>query len=734
MIWLGSFAAISGCAAYGFAASALRQDRGWPRVLATAVVMWGWSTIGLQALGACGLLNRSALMAWSGPGLAVGLALRTKRSRSSEDARSSESASWDVPSAATVALLIVTASVLMAPSLLMPPRVVSDGPIYHLYFAAKWWKAGTIFLVPTPFGETAAPYFPAGGDLLFAGLMALFGGDQPARVGQSPFLLLGFLATVAIARRLGATLPSALIASSWFVTSLPLIVFGFQANVDAIFVAGYLTAIYFGLRYALDGAKVADLALAGLAAGLGGATKPTSVLFIPPLLVLGGAIVLSRPVASRIKARDLSVLLLSAIVPSAFWYARNVLLTGNPLYPLHVEAMGRVWLRGWFPASAMWKSPYYLDVGDWRSLWTIVLVSIDPRLAPAWAAALVGAWRWGREKTSADRWVWAMSILAVLNVATYWLLIPYRTQQRFLLQALGLAAVPLARLLDRGAWLRWLGVALLAVHLLTGMAWPFDRPGTRSPWALSDKVPSSPPALVSLPIASLPWSRIASEPEAMAYLGSIVWVVASASASAWLWGRAARSGSSRGRWVAVAATMAAIGGYGAAFEMMTGARRMVFPVYPEYQNGWAAVDRVAPPRGLRVAYAGTNLPFYLMAARLRNDVVYVPVDAHADWLLHDYHRTAADRGDPPLWDTPRPGWDRLHPDYASWRKNLLALRIDLLVVARCVPEEGPFNVADAEEFPIERVWADAHPEAFERIFPKSETGDRMRVYRVTKAR
>ena len=730
VIWLALFATASGFSGWLVATHALHQERGWPRLLAAIVLAWAWSTIGLQILGSFGFLTRAAFLAWTGLGLIAGLSSKWLRP-ATRDGPSEQLSSWDVPATATVALLILTVAMLLAPSLLMPPRVVSDGPIYHLYFAAKWWKAGRIVLVPTPFGETAAPYFPAGGDLLFAGLMALFGGDRPARIGQSPFLLLGFLATIALARRLGASLPSAVIASSWAATSLPLALFGFAANVDAIFVAGYLSAVYFGVRYALDGGKLADLALAGLAAGLGGGTKPTSLVFIPPLLALGGWVVIRRPVPLRARIRDVAILILAAFVPSGYWYVRNGILTGNPLYPLHVEVFGTVWLRGWFPSSAMRKSPYYVDVTDWRAMVTIVLTVIDPRLAPIWVAALLGAWRPGRPAESTDRWVRAMSALAILNVATYWLAIPYRTQQRFMLQVLGLAAVPLARLMDRGPWARWLGVVLLGVHLLTGLAWPFDAPRERPPWALTDKVPSHAPALLSLPIADLPWGRIASEPEAMAYLASIAWIVSASVLSAWLWGRSARTG--RSRWVAIVATLAALAGYLGAFEGMTSALRMTFPAYPEYQAGWSAVDRVSPPTGLRVAYAGTNLPYYLMAGGLRNDVSYVNVDAHRGWLMHDYHLSAPDRGDPPLWDTPRPGWDRLHPDYASWLSNLRARRIDLLVVARCVPEEGPFNIADPEEFPIERVWADAHPEVFERIVPRAETGDRMRVYRVRKA-
>ena len=80
---------------------------------------------------------------------------------------------------------------------LVAVKVVSDGPIYHLYFAARWWKAGRLFLVATPFGENAATYFPAVGDLWFTWLMVGWGGDRLARVGQVPFLSLAALAAFA---------------------------------------------------------------------------------------------------------------------------------------------------------------------------------------------------------------------------------------------------------------------------------------------------------------------------------------------------------------------------------------------------------------------------------------------------------------------------------------------------------------------------------------------------------
>jgi len=119
----------------------------------------------------------------------------------------------------------------------------------------------------------------------------------------------------------------------------------------------------------------------------------------------------------------------------------------------------------------------------------------------------------------------------------------------------------------------------------------------------------------------------------------------------------------------------------------------------------------------------------LMAGGLRNDVRLVNVDAHRGWLLHDYHREAS-RAGPATWPTPRPGWDRIHPDEAAWLDNLRAEGIRLLVVARANFDDGPFNLADAEGFPIERVWADAHPERFVPLYGVVERDPDMKIYAI----
>ena len=78
---------------------------------------------------------------------------------------------------------------------------------------------------------------------------------------------------------------------------------------------------------------------------------------------------------------------------------------------------------------------YYLPITEWRALIDILLALADPRLAPFWIAALAEAWAiGGRSSPEQDRLTWALAALAALNVALFWICIPYRTQQRFMLQ------------------------------------------------------------------------------------------------------------------------------------------------------------------------------------------------------------------------------------------------------------------------------------------------------------
>jgi hypothetical protein len=722
---IGLHAAL-GLGAYGVARFGLKQGPGWPRALAAATLAWCWLTVGLQAMGTLGLLRLAPLAAWCLAGTLAGLVARAGSRQEPgpghQGAVSDRDGPLSVPSILALGLMTWGILVMAGPSLLRAAKVVSDGPIYHLYFAAKWWRAGKLFLVPTPFGESAATYFPAGGDIWFAWLMTVWGGPRLAQVGQAPFLLLAATAAYAIARLLGAGRSGSAIAVALFVSISPLLLFSFEANVDTIFIAGYLVSAYFFLRAGRGDDGWPCFLLAGLAAGCALGTKPTGIVFVPPLLLMGCWIA-----RRRLTFGSFLLLMTGVFLPSAYWYGRNFWLSGNPLYPLHVEVLGRVVWPGWYTSAAMRRNVMYaIPFDDWRAALDTLLAVTDPRLLPLWLAAILGAWKAGRPSSERDRLVWWCAGVAALNFGLYWAFVPYRTQQRFFLQAYGLAVAPLALLLERSRWLPWVAVVLLGLHLLTPETWPVASVDADLPWDLSPFVPSAIPGLVPVPQRPQEWQTLRREPSRMISVGLLVALGMMAVICLGLWSRAR---TYRRAALAGLATVTLLGLTAFLYYPWgLDARHRFYPGF-DFLPGWLAIDSLAGPSGARIAYAGTNLPYYLMGPGLRNDVRYVNVDDHPDWLMHDYHRRAITEGKAPS-ETPRPGWDRELRDEAAWLANLDKAGIEYLVVTRADPREGPYDVHDAARFPIERTWADRHPERFRLIYGAADPI--FRVYRIVR--
>ncbi len=709
----------------------LGQPAGLPGWLAGAILFWTVSTLGLEALSACAGISRSGVWIVAIPIFLLGRLAPEPRASRGESPPSERG--WPWQTRIVLVLVLATAAPLLFQALMLAVRVMSDGPIYHLYFAARWMRAGSLELVAAPFGENAATYFPANGDLWFTWLMTVWGGDRLARAGQAPFLLIAALAAFGMARDLGAQRASSVVAACWFITSTPLLVFSATPNVDTIFIAGQMLSAYFLVRFANDPERGSELGLAGLAAGLALGTKAVGLVFIPPLLLFGAGIVLRSPGSRRGQIRRLLMLLLTPLVTAGYWFARNALLTGNPLYPLAVRLFGHTFLEGWYGPEAMHASPYYIPAGNWRALGDIMLAVLDPRLAPAWIAALVFALAGpvlGRGGEPRRMLLAGLALLAIVNVGFYWAFIPYRTQQRFMLQALGFAAAPLALFLERSRVLGALAAGLLALHLWTPQTWPIAAVESAIPWDLSPLIPNAVEAPV--PFLQRLSRTVAPSPEraSLAPLGSLAVLIAASAAAVWAagWAMHATRPSRRALAAGLALLIWSAAGILDVYATVHDERIRFYAPFPDFFRGWLNLDYWSGPRGTTVAYAGTNLPYFLLGEGLRNQVRYVNIDRHRHWLLHDYHRAAIAQGEH-TWPNPRPGWDRLHPDLDAWLENLEAEGVTLLVTTRVNVGEGPHNVADAQGFPIERVWADARPDRFELLYGEKEHDPAFRLYR-----
>ncbi len=740
MVELALFLLLNG-AVFGGAALVARHGlglRGWlENLLGASLVGWVAIVVGLEALGRFGLIRLGPAACLASLVLIAGICF-WRRGRGGEDvqqvAELAASSCGTTParglgaagSFVEHASLVVAASLaawamidILIGNLCSPVLPVSDAPIYHLYFAVRWWQSGVLELVPTPFGESAAPYFPANGDVWFTWLIVPLSSELLAKVGQWPFLPLAMASIYGLARQLDVRPAAAAFpAILWGTCTLPLLHSGF-ADVDLIMAAWILTGTWFLVRFKRAGC-VADLVCCGLACGAALGTKYIAMLFVP-WLVFPAAIFAWRAPQRWWKLATLSI---CVALPAAYWFARNAALTGNPLYPLHVELFGVPVFGGWYRRETLFTSQYHILVSDGRSLVNILLRGLDPLLLPVWCAGVCAAVAAVRRR----RWLASLLVaLACLHVVLFWFVNPYQTQDRFLFVAFALLAVPLAIVLNRWPLLAAPFVLILTTHLFVGPRGVVDFLKSVSTIDLTD--PHRPPLLPApISIGRLPARGSPLRPPFVAKF-VLLGAVSLAGLAAWSAPRGRRPR------VLVACLASGLIVAGAAFRanvslslLPAGPLRFV-PYFPAvgYTNGWLVLNEMSR-RPLRVAYAGTNLPFYLFGRGLTNQVRYVNINEHAEFCMHDYHALFASRGEP-LARSATPDWDRRDADEHAWLDNLAAARIDVLFVGLTNRAGGTHNFYDFEGFPIERTWADSHPEIFTLLHADART----RIYAVRSA-
>jgi hypothetical protein len=613
--------------------------------------------------------------------------------------------------------------------LFTPVLVDSDAPIYHLPFAIHWAKVGKLDFVSTPFGEEGAPYFPANGDLWLTWLAITSQSAALIKIGQWPFLAIGGLALYAIGRQFRASPESAAIAAGIW-CCLPLTLRQSSvANVDLVWTAFYFIGLFFVMRCRDATRRRVDarreLWLAALSLGIVLGTKSVGLVYTPLLIVpLVWTIWVHGPPAAvgsnadstdrmpdgtirkghsrslAMRIREFGVLTTGILFPSGYWFARNVGMTGNPLYPLDVSWFDHRILVGWYNTSAMRGTAYHIRVYDWPLLELRLAYTAGPFLLGLWFVCVISGvlatiWTIGKDT---DNEVRLLGVLALLQVGIYWFVVPYNTQERFLLPALGIGLVLLATGVSRFPGLIWpFGLVFLGHISLTllGGSTTMDDVSFRTLRTLL---------------------RIGSGWRGMTMVGSLVVAGTMALDRRWF-----------GSIAATAAIIAGCALYGAPLASFS-SRYPDRGFYPESGFGarmlpaWQIVERETRPAGARIAYAGGNLPYYLLGSDYRNDAVYVNINRHRDWLPHDYHNARRLAGKSETAAIPWPQWYREEADYQSWLENLRANQIELLFVSRTnLHGRLYFRQDELPPFPIERTWAETHPEEFEYLGPKPAT-------------
>ncbi len=274
------------------------------------------------------------------------------------------------------------------------PEVFYDALYYHLGLPWQYLVLGRIALIETVVHSA----FPAYLDLLFGGVMGI-GGPAAAKSLNALFYPLGGVVTALLYRQLrGRWDVGAWVAALVAVAAPGVVVMATMCSVDvALLVVGGMTML--GALRVSSGANGRRWAiLSGLAAGLSIGSKYTGFYILLSALVL---ILTAR--RTRAALVDVAILVGVALLVAALWYGRNLLLLGDPVYPVLGSWLDPNGPGAWALVRIRRDLPDFGwgPLGWWQLATTLIWhpdrlgagAQLGWLLAFAPVAVLIGAWR-----------------------------------------------------------------------------------------------------------------------------------------------------------------------------------------------------------------------------------------------------------------------------------------------------------------------------------------------------
>jgi hypothetical protein len=224
------------------------------------------------------------------------------------------------------------------------PVTSNDALIYHFPTAVQWIQTGRLGIYEPWFFNPTNAYSPVAGSTFIAWWIAPLGNSALARYVQVPAALLIFFAIVRIVRAAGVRSAVAAILAAALVASQPIVRQSIIEKDDL-----YLAAFFACAVGAMARDRLTDTLgtwRLGAAVGMMLATKYTALMIAPALLLL-----IDAPFRAGWRGRQWAIASAVTLVLAGPWFVRNLVLTGNPLYPMGSlfsssrsgELPGRLW-------------------------------------------------------------------------------------------------------------------------------------------------------------------------------------------------------------------------------------------------------------------------------------------------------------------------------------------------------------------------------------------------------
>ncbi|MDB5174468.1 MAG: hypothetical protein JWN51_3241 [Phycisphaerales bacterium] len=249
--------------------------------------------------------------------------------------RSDNASRWTADHFGLLACALFTGGYLFAYAYLQRfiPPVATDSLVYHLPTAVQWIQTGRLGIYPTWYWNPAASYSPGTGSMFMAWWMVPAGNEVFVRFVQIPPLMFVFFLVVRLCRLMGCGRTVAGLIAAAATLCRPLFSEALFQK-DDLYVTAFVAAAVLALAQRPARERLGPWRV-GVALGFVLASKYTALLVCPVFLFL-----VDSPFRARWKVRHWAVAAGLVLLMAAPWYVRNIVLTGNPLYPVDVRLPG----------------------------------------------------------------------------------------------------------------------------------------------------------------------------------------------------------------------------------------------------------------------------------------------------------------------------------------------------------------------------------------------------------
>ncbi|MBW3608159.1 MAG: phospholipid carrier-dependent glycosyltransferase [Actinobacteria bacterium] len=251
----------------------------------------------------------------------------------------SSQASWAV---AALAAVFAAAAALADLGRWAGDELVGVDPLtFHLPNVGRWIQSESMWHIDQFVPLLAHGNYPNNGDLVLLSAVLPWHNDFLVRLPITFFLVTMAVAVFAVARELRAPHAAALLAAATAV-SLPVVGIATipRALPDSLMWTTFACGILFLLRHART-ARRSDLVLAGVALGIAAGTKWYGISSVAVVGVIWiAARLLARQGGAAMVLRDGVLVGGLSLLGTLPWLVRNLVLSGNPVFPLNVAPFG----------------------------------------------------------------------------------------------------------------------------------------------------------------------------------------------------------------------------------------------------------------------------------------------------------------------------------------------------------------------------------------------------------